>query len=92
MRAVSLLALAAACLAMPRTRGAEVVVHADVLRPAAAVPPLGVNDFGRMGAMDWAANNFIPNPGNEPVVWRNLHRVRSVAEDGSLTLDGGGVS
>lgn len=72
--------------------GAEVTIHPEVMRQAASVPPLGANDFGRMGAMDWAANNFIPNPGNEPVVWRNLHRVRTVAEDGSLTIDGGGMS
>ena len=82
------MAAAAAAAAAP----AEITVSPDVLRPAAAAPPLGVNDCGRMGAMDWAANNFIPNPGNEPVVWRNLHRVRTVADDGSLTIDGGGES
>lgn len=71
---------------------AQVIVGTQVLRPAELVPPLGANDFGGMGANNWAANNFIPNPGNEPVVWRNFHRVRNVAADGLIAIDGGGVS
>jgi hypothetical protein len=53
---------------------AQFTVTAQVLRAAEKVPPLGANDFGRCGAVEWAANNFVHNCGNEPIYWRNLHR------------------
>ena len=84
--------LSALAITLAAVEPAQVVVGTQVLRPAELVPPLGVNGFGGMGSNNWAANNLIPNPGNEPVVWRNLHRVRSVAADGLITIDGGGVS
>jgi hypothetical protein len=87
-----LLLLAACAAALTSVEPARVVVGTEVLRPADLVPPLGVNSFGGMGSNNWAANNLIPNPGNEPVVWRNFHRVRSVADNGLITIDGGGVS
>jgi hypothetical protein len=80
------------CALLAASESAEVVVSSLALRSAEQAPPLGVNSFGGMGGIDWATNNFLPNPGNEPVVWRNLHRVRSVAADGLLTIDGGGTS
>ncbi|MCX5675818.1 MAG: hypothetical protein NTX87_12505, partial [Planctomycetota bacterium] len=57
---------------------AEFTVTATVLRPRDKVMPLGANTWGRCGAVEWAANNFVRNPGNEPIYWRNLHRARNV--------------
>lgn len=57
---------------------AELAVTAHVLRPAQQVPPLGANDFGRCGAVEWAANNFVHNAGNEPIYWRQMRRAARV--------------
>lgn len=69
----------------------EFVVKDSVARPAEKVPPIGVNNFGGMGAVDYGANNFIRSSGNEPIYWRNLHRVLECGENW-FTLDGPGTS
>ncbi len=66
-------------------------ITTNVVRPAVSVPPLGVNGWGGCGAVEWAANNFIQNSGNEPVVWRNLHRVKACGP-GWFEIDGPGTS
>lgn len=70
---------------------AELVVTDRVLRPAEKVPPLGANGWGGCGAVEWAANNFVHNPGNEPVHWRNLHRAAKCG-DHWFEIDGPGTS
>ena len=70
---------------------AEFVVTTKVLRPAVKVPPLGANGWGRCGAVEWAANNFVRNAGNEPVYWRNLHRVMACGPNW-FEIDGPGTS
>ena len=70
---------------------AELVVTDTVLRPAAQVPPLGANNYGGCGAIEWAANNFVRNSGNEPVYWRNLHRIMQVGPNW-FEIDGPGTS
>lgn len=71
--------------------GARFVVTDEVLRPAAKVPPLGANNWGECGAVMWAANNFVRNSGNEPVYWRNMHRVQQCG-DHWFEIDGPGTS
>ena len=61
---------------------AELVVTDKVLRPAEKVPPLGANDWGGCGAVQWAANNFVHNSGNEPVYWRICTASRNAAPTG----------
>jgi hypothetical protein len=70
---------------------AELVVTTTVARPAEKVPPLGPNGWGGCGAVEWAANNFVRNAGNEPVYWRNLHRVKDCGP-GWFEIDGPGTS
>ena len=70
---------------------AEFTVTTNVLRGAEKVPPLGANDFGRCGAVEWAANNFVHNSGNEPIYWRNLHRAARVGPNW-FEPDGPGTS
>jgi hypothetical protein len=70
---------------------AELVVTDRVVKPAAKVPPLGVNNWGGSGAVQWAANNFVRHAGNEPVYWRNLHRAKVVGP-GWFEIDGPGTS
>ena len=82
--------LAAAADAKP-TASAELVVTEKVLRPAEKVTPLGANDWGGCGAVQWAANNFVHNAGNEPVYWRNLHRVKECGPNW-FEIDGPGTS
>ena len=82
--------MALAVKADPKTP-AEFVVTEKVLRPAEKVPPLGANGWGRCGAVEWAANNFVHNPGNEPVHWQNLHRAMKVGPNW-FEIDGGGAS
>ncbi|MDO4557693.1 MAG: hypothetical protein Q4C47_01870, partial [Planctomycetia bacterium] len=72
-------------------RPAQFIVTKEVLRPAEKVPPLGVNGWGGCGAIEYAANNLVQNPGNEPIYWKNLHRIMKV--DGNrLEIDGPGTS
>lgn len=78
------------CSAQPET-GAQFTVTPTVLRTAAQTPPLGANGWGRIGAIEYAANNLIANPGNEPMHWRNLHRAVSVGPNW-FEIDGGGAS
>ena len=87
---VALAPYAAAAEARPDAP-AELVVTETVLRPAAKVPPLGANGWGRCGAVEWAANNFVHNPGNEPIHWRNLHRVKRCGPNW-FDIDGPGTS
>lgn len=70
---------------------AEFVVTEQVLRPRDKVPPLGPNNWGGCGAVEWAANNFVHNSGNEPVYWRNLHRVMRCGPNW-FEIDGPGTS
>lgn len=84
------LVAAVAWAADPNLPG-EFTVTDTVLRPAAKVPPLGANDWGGCGAVNWAANNFVRNAGNEPLVWRNLHRAKAVGP-GWFEIDGPGTS
>jgi len=94
-----LVALCAACgLAAERTAPtanpnapADLAVTETVLRPRDKVPPLGPNGWGRCGAVEWAANNFVHNPGNEPIYWRNLHRVKECGPNW-FEIDGPGTS
>lgn len=70
---------------------AEFVVTDTVLRPREKVPPLGANNWGGCGAIEWAANNFVRNAGNEPVYWRNMHRAKNVGPNW-FEIDGPGTS
>jgi hypothetical protein len=70
---------------------AELVVTEQVLRPAEKVPPLEANGCGGGGAVEWAANNFVHNSGNEPVYWRNLHRAAKCGANW-FEIDGPGTS
>jgi len=70
---------------------AQFVITSKVLRPQAKVPPLGANTWGRCGAIEWAANNFVHNSGNEPIHWRNLHRVKECGPNW-FEIDGPGTS
>jgi len=73
------------------TAPADLAVTDTVLRPRDKVPPLGPNGWGRCGAVEWAANNFVHNPGNEPVYWRNLHRMKECGPNW-FEIDGPGTS
>ena len=70
---------------------AEFVITGQVLRTSDKVPPLGANDWGGCGAVEWAANNFVRDAGNEPVYWRNLHRVKNCGENW-FEIDGPGTT
>jgi len=70
---------------------ADFTITTTVLRPREKVPPIGANTWGRCGAVEWAANNFVHNSGNEPVYWRNLHRVKDCGPNW-LEIDGPGTS
>jgi len=89
--AMLVLAAAAPALAADPNAPAELVVTTTVARPAEKVPPLGPNNWGGVGAVEWAANNFVRNAGNEPIVWRNLHRVARCGL-GWFEIDGPGTS
>ncbi|MCX5683660.1 MAG: Ig domain-containing protein [Planctomycetota bacterium] len=73
------------------TAPAEFTITTTVVRPREKVPPIGANTWGRCGAVEWAANNFVRNSGNEPVYWRNLHRVKDCGPNW-LEIDGPGTS
>lgn len=70
---------------------AELIVTEQVLRPRDKVPPLGMNGWGGCGAFEWAANNFVHNAGNEPIHWRNLHRVEDCGANW-FEIDGPGTA
>ena len=96
---VSMVALAAAVCGGGRAVGqeakpnapAELVVTERTLRPAEKVPPLGANGWGGCGAVEWAANKFVHNAGNEPVYWRNLHRAKNCGPNW-FEIDGPGTT
>jgi len=83
--------LDAAVALADHTTPADLTVTASVIRPAIKAPPLGANNFGAGGAIEWAANNFISNSGNEPIYWQYLHRAINV-EGASFEIDGPGTS
>ena len=70
---------------------ANFVITEKVLRPREKVPPLGANDWGGCGSVQWVANNFVHNAGNEPVYWRNLHRARDCGSNW-FEIDGPGTT
>jgi hypothetical protein len=70
---------------------AEITITDHVLRPREKVPPLGANDWGGCGAVQWAANNFVHDSGNEPIYWRDLHRVMKCGRNW-FEIDGPGTS
>ena len=70
---------------------AELTVSNRVLRLADEVPPIGINQFGDSGGNEYAANNMIRNPGNEPISFRGLFRVTE-AGDNWFEIDNGGAS
>lgn len=66
-----------------------------VLRRAADLEPLGVNNFGDIGGTKHAAGNLLYDSGFEPIRMRSLYRVtESGVEDGRqwMRLDGPGTS
>ena len=67
---------------------AEFAVTTNMLRAADEIKPLGANCWGGGGSVEWAANNIIRNSGNEPIVWRNLHRATSCGTNW-FTIDPG---
>jgi len=67
----------------------------EVLRPASEVPPLGVNNWGDVGAVKYSAGNLIKDSGFEPTMMRKLHRVIETGRDKGrhwIRLDGPGTS
>ena len=70
---------------------AEFVVTDRVLRTAEQVPPTGTNGWGKCGSVEFAANNFVHDPGNEPIHRRELHRVAK-SGPGWIEIDGAGTS
>lgn len=84
-------ALAVAGCSSLQAPSARFTVTQSILAPAAKAMPLGANGWGGVGGVEWAANNFVQNAGNEPVVWRNLHRATNVGPNW-FEIDGGGVS
>ena len=70
---------------------AEITITNTVLRPREKCPPLGANGWGGCGAVEWAANNFVRDSGNEPIYWRDLHRVMKCGPNW-FEIDGPGTS
>ena len=73
----------------------RIEVSTNVLRHAAELQPLGVNNMGDGGSTRHAAGNLITNPGFEPIRMRDLHRVLDSGETNGhhwATLDGNGTS
>jgi hypothetical protein len=88
------LSLLASTLAPQAANTADVAVFKitdQVERPVVKVPPIGVNGYGGCGAIEWARNNFVQNIGNEPIYWRNLHRVVTSGPNW-FEFDGAGTS
>ena len=61
------------------------------LKPLAQIPSLGANGWGGSGAIEYAANNFIHDSGNEPIYWKNMHRIKECGP-GWFEIDGPGTS
>lgn len=73
----------------------EIAVTDTVLRPASAMEPLGVNNFGDSGGIDASRRNILSESGFEPVQMRDLYRVIESGKDEKgrwVTLDGPGTS
>jgi len=79
------------CLAVNASEPAELTITDTVLRPAEKVPPLGANAWGCTGSVEWAANNFVRDSGNEPIHMRRYFRVPKCGENW-FEIDGGGTS
>jgi len=74
---------------------AVLTVRDTVLRRAADLEPLGVNNFGDIGGTKHAAGNLLYDSGFEPIRMRNLYRVSEGGAEGSrkwMRLDGAGTS
>jgi len=71
----------ATCQAADAANPAELTITDTVLRPAEQVPPLGANFWGHSGSVNWAANNFVRNSGNEPISARRLFRIPKCGEN-----------
>ncbi len=62
-------------LAADPNGSADLTITNNVVRTRDKVPPIGALDWGEQGAINWGANNFIVDPGNEPVYEKNYFRV-----------------
>jgi len=69
------------CQAADASKPAELTITDTVLRPAEKVPPLGVVKLGNSGSVEWAANNFVGNSGNEPIYAKRLLRVKRCGDN-----------
>jgi len=88
---VSTLLLAAASSATAAELPVKITVTSEVLRPASALEPLGVNCFGDSGGTPVSNGNLISQSGFEPATMRNLYRVIQSGEENGhrwITLDG----
>ncbi len=91
MRTLLILLAAALTAAEP----VQITVTDTVLRPAAEIEPLGVNNFGDIGGTKHANGNLITQNGFEPIRLRNLYRVLLAGSEGDrrwAVLDGSGTS
>jgi len=73
----------------------RITVSPEVIRGAAELEPLGLNNFGDVGGMSASSGNIIRQGGFEPVHMRNLYRVIEFGKDKGhhwITLDGPGTS
>lgn len=89
--------LALICLPLAsHAQVARVVVTDEVIRTADQLPPLGYNNFGNPGGIQYSAGNLIKQPGFEPAVNREFYLVKSAGVDDQgrrwITLDGPGTS
>lgn len=81
------LAFLAAC---SQPQGATFTITDRVLVPAQRLEPIGANGFGDAG-MEMSANNWVLNPGNEPISIRRVYRVTNAGPDW-VEVDRGGLS
>lgn len=80
------LAFLAAC----QPQGASFTITDKVLVPADRLQPIGANGFGDAG-MEMSANNWVLNPGNEPISIRRVYRVTNAGPNW-VEVDRGGLS
>lgn len=81
------LALLAAC---SQPQGATFTITDKILVPADRLEPIGANGFGDAG-MEMSANNWVINPGNEPISIRKVYRVTNAGPNW-VEVDRGGLS
>ena len=73
----------------------RIMVSPEVLRNAADLEPLGVNNFGDVGGLKATSGNLVTQGGFEPAHLRDLYRVIASGRDKGhywVTLDGPGTS